>query len=91
MIEALGHGKIPSIPAEMGARAEWRHNKQGLATKLAVVAGISLAAAVLLRGRRPRGTPAPVERKRITLSENETALGEALRDAPAEDAHWRAA
>jgi hypothetical protein len=39
VIEDLAHGKVPNIPAEMGIRAEWQHNKKGLATKV----GVSLA------------------------------------------------
>ena len=46
LIEDLGRGKIPNIPAEMGARSEWKHNKKGLVSKVAVLGGI--AAAVFL-------------------------------------------
>lgn len=52
VIEDVAQGKVPNIPAEMGARAEWRHNKKGVATKVAVVAGVSLALfAVFRKGR----------------------------------------
>jgi hypothetical protein len=40
----LGRGKVPNIPGEMGARAEWRHNKSGFVLK----AGATLAAGALL-------------------------------------------
>ena len=46
MVQDLGRGKVPNIPAEMGARAEWQHNKRGLGKKLAVtglVAGLGYA------------------------------------------------
>lgn len=33
VVEDLGQGKVPNIPAEMGLRAEWQHNKQGLIDK----------------------------------------------------------
>ena len=36
VVQDLGRGKIPNIPAEMGVKSEWAHNKRGLATKLAV-------------------------------------------------------
>lgn len=52
VIEDLGKGKIPNIPAEMGARAEWQHNKKGLAVKAAVAGGFTLAVVALLRARR---------------------------------------
>lgn len=50
VVEDLGRGKLPNIPAEMGARAEWRHNKRGLAKKLAVVGAIGGVAFFLARG-----------------------------------------
>jgi hypothetical protein len=38
VVQDLARAKIPNIPAEMGARAEWKHNKKGLVTKIAVMA-----------------------------------------------------
>ena len=58
LLQDLGRGKIPNIPAEMGVRSEWRHNKRGLATKVAVLAGVSTAAYLLLRRNRARPEPA---------------------------------
>ena len=52
----LGRGKVPNIPAEMGVRAEWQHNKKGLATKVAVMTAIGAGAYLLLsrgRGKKP--------------------------------------
>jgi hypothetical protein len=46
VLQDLGRGKVPNIPAEMGARAEWQHNKRGLGKKLAVtglIAGLGYA------------------------------------------------
>ena len=48
----LGRGKVPNIPAEMGAKAEWQHNKKGFAIKTAVTAGVLVGAYLLLRGRK---------------------------------------
>jgi hypothetical protein len=48
----LGHGKVPNIPAEMGARAEWKHNKRGLARKLGATLAISAVLVALVRKRR---------------------------------------
>jgi len=54
VVQDLGRGRIPNIPAEMGIRSEWRHNKRGLATKMAVMAAVSAGVWALLR-RRDRG------------------------------------
>lgn len=47
----LGRGQVPNIPAEMGIRAEWRHNKAGLARKAAVGAAVAALAVALWRTR----------------------------------------
>lgn len=52
VLQDLGRGKIPNIPGEMGMRSEWRHNRKGLVTKLAVTAAVSAAAYALLSRRR---------------------------------------
>ena len=36
VIEDLAQGKVPNIPAEMGARSEWQHNKKGFVAKAAM-------------------------------------------------------
>jgi hypothetical protein len=48
VVQDLGHGKIPNIPAEMGIKSEWKHNKKGLATKVAVTVAVSAIAVALL-------------------------------------------
>jgi len=52
VVQDLARGTLPNIPAEMGARAEWRHNKKGLATKIGVTLALSAAAFALLRSRK---------------------------------------
>ena len=47
--EDLARGKVPNIPAEMGIRSEWKHNKKGLATKVAIGAAASAMLYVFLR------------------------------------------
>jgi hypothetical protein len=78
MVEDLSQGKVPNIPAEMGARAEWQHNKKGLAAKAAIAAGASLAIVIALRarsGRRvePRGDAPPALPHRETSRADEPA------------------
>jgi hypothetical protein len=51
VVQDLARAKIPNIPAEMGARAEWKHNKKGLLTKIAVLTAIGIAAGALLSRR----------------------------------------
>lgn len=46
IIDDLKRGHIPNIFAERGGKAEWKHNKKGLATK--VLVGIAVTTAVVL-------------------------------------------
>ncbi|WP_274425187.1 hypothetical protein [Chelativorans sp. YIM 93263] len=48
----LLQGRIPNLPAEMGLRAEWKHNKTGLVRKAAVLAAASALALMLLSRRK---------------------------------------
>jgi hypothetical protein len=52
VVEDLGRGKVPNVPAEMGAKSEWQHNKKGFAIKTAVTAGVLVGAYLLLRGKK---------------------------------------
>ena len=52
VVQDLGRGKIPNIPAEMGARAEWKHNKKGFVTKAAVTVALTAGIVALVRSRR---------------------------------------
>lgn len=54
ILEDLGRGKAPNIPGEMGVRAEWQHNKQGLAVKVGVGLAVSAVLLTMLRSRRAR-------------------------------------
>jgi len=57
LVEDLGRGRIPNIPAEMGIRSELRYNKRGFARKVAVTAAVSVAAWALVRRRRRSARP----------------------------------
>ena len=48
----LARGKFPNIPAEMGAKSEWEHNKKGFVIKSAVVLGATAGLLLLIRSRR---------------------------------------
>jgi hypothetical protein len=52
VVEDIGRGTVPNIPAEMGIGAEWRHNRTGLAMKLGIIAAGSLAGYLLIRRGR---------------------------------------
>ena len=56
VLEDLARGKVPNIPAEMGIKSEWEHNKAGLAKQLAVTAAVAGAGYALFRwGRSGKG------------------------------------
>lgn len=54
LVEDLAHAKIPNIPKEMGVRAEWQHNKKGLATKMGIAAALGGALFLWSRSRRTK-------------------------------------
>ena len=54
LVEDLAHGKLPNVPAEMGARSEWRHDRKGLALKLGGTLAVG-AALLAIRRRRSKG------------------------------------
>ncbi|HEX8064808.1 MAG TPA: hypothetical protein VF535_16545 [Allosphingosinicella sp.] len=49
IVQDLGRAKIPNIPAEMGIRSEWKHNKTGLAKKVAVIGAVGAVAFALFK------------------------------------------
>ena len=55
IVQDLARARIPNIPAEMGIRSEWKHNKAGLARKVAVTAAVTAVAFALFA--RPRRRP----------------------------------
>ena len=50
--EDLSRGHLPNVLAEMGIKAEWRHNKVGLVRKAAIVAALASAGYYLLQRRQ---------------------------------------
>jgi hypothetical protein len=60
IVQDLGRGKVPNIPAEMGVRSEWQHNKKGLATKVGVTLAVSTALVLLVRHRKARSAPVSI-------------------------------
>ncbi len=56
VLSDLARGRVPNIPAEMGIRSAWRHDRQAMMTKTAIAVAVSaLAVAVLRRGRKQGG------------------------------------
>lgn len=49
----LAHFRVPNIPKEMGLKAEWKYNRQGVIRKVAIV-GIALGVLSLVMKRRQR-------------------------------------
>jgi hypothetical protein len=54
LAEDLARAKVPNIPKEMGFRAEWQHNKKGLAAKIGIAAAIGGGLYALRRRRKAR-------------------------------------
>jgi hypothetical protein len=57
LVDDVGRGRIPNIPAEMGVRSELAHNRTGFAQKV-VIAGAVVGLGILLArqtGSRHRG------------------------------------
>jgi hypothetical protein len=52
IVEDLARGTVPNIPGEMGVRAEWRHNKKGLVTKIGFVLGTAAVVGSIMRARK---------------------------------------
>jgi hypothetical protein len=56
LVEDLGRGKVPNVLGEMGVRATWEHDRNGLTTKLVVTAAVVGGAVLLIRRRKRRQT-----------------------------------
>src|SRR5215210_7256531 len=52
LLDDLGRGQVPNIFGEMGWKAEWKHNRKSLVTRVAVGAVLTSAAIYYLRSRR---------------------------------------
>lgn len=48
VLDDFSKGQVPNIFAEKGWNADWKHNRSGLITKVAVLAAVATAAVVLL-------------------------------------------
>lgn len=52
LVSDLSQGHVPNLFAEMGAKAEWQHNKPGVARKAAVLGVVVVATLWLVSQRR---------------------------------------
>lgn len=52
----LVRGHIPNIFSELGWKAEWKHNRKGLITKVAIGTGLVLGLGLLLMPRKKPGS-----------------------------------
>ena len=48
----LRHGRAPNIFTELGGKAEWKHNRRTLATRILAVTVLTLAAVTYMRSDR---------------------------------------
>lgn len=51
LIDDIAKGYVPNIFAEKGWKAEWKHNKPALITKVAVTVGITAGLIMLMSGK----------------------------------------
>lgn len=56
MVEGIGsdlmQGRVPNVLAEMGIKSEWKYNKKGLVTKIAIASALAGTAYLLMKNRR---------------------------------------
>lgn len=52
ILEDLGRGHVPNLPGELGWKAEWQHNRQGLIARVAAGAVLFVALGGWFRSRR---------------------------------------
>jgi hypothetical protein len=52
VLDDLAHGHVPNILGELGWKAEWKHNRKTLVTRVVIGAVLTTATVVYLRSRR---------------------------------------
>ena len=50
VVDDLAQGRAPNVPAEMGARAEWQHNRVGFLLKAVAAVAIGGTVLFVIRG-----------------------------------------
>ena len=53
VVDDLGRGRMPNIPAEMGIRSELAHNRAGFVEKVAIAGAVVGLGILLARVTRP--------------------------------------
>lgn len=64
VLSDLTHGHVPNIFAERGWKAEWKHNRKSLLTRILVGTVITSAAVIYLRSGKDDSKPKVVRRPR---------------------------
>lgn len=68
VVDDLAHGHVPNVFSELGWKAEWKHNRKNLVTRVAVRAAVASAFVVFLRRKKRRseteGNAVPKNRRR---------------------------
>ncbi|HEX8194264.1 MAG TPA: hypothetical protein VF552_15325 [Allosphingosinicella sp.] len=75
LVEDLARGKVPNVPAEMGIKSEWEHNKAGLAKKVAVTAAVAGAGYALFRWAKSGGDEEESRERRPRVSAKRETAG----------------
>ncbi|MGZ2410698.1 hypothetical protein ACUXST_000095 [Sphingomonas sp. F9_3S_D5_B_2] len=56
LVEDVAKGKLANIPGEMRIRAEWEHNKKGLATKVVTLGAVAFGLHAVFGRRKSSGS-----------------------------------
>jgi hypothetical protein len=52
VLDDLAHGHVPNVFGELGWKAEWKHNRKSLVTRILVGAAVTWAVTAYIRGRK---------------------------------------
>ena len=70
IVDDLAHGHIPNIPAEMGMKAEWEHNRDNVIKRLVVSAAATAVVLAFLRRKKPALNETRFNETRLGIAAN---------------------